>query len=317
MQKEAETGTEWPTIVMVVVCYAVWGVATTWIAAMSLPLALLLTALSVTLHSSLQHEVLHGHPFASRRLNEALVCLPIGLVYPYGRFRDLHLAHHRDEHLTDPYDDPETNFLCPRVWADLSPLRRRLLTANNSLFGRMVAGPAITVSAFVRDDMAAILRGDRTILRQWLLHLAGVAAIVAWLWQAAMPGWAYAVACYAGLSVLKVRTFLEHRAHELARGRSVIVEDRGVLAFLFLNNNLHAVHHAKPKVAWYRLPGLYAQTRAEWQKRNEGYLYRSYGAVFRAHFLAPKDPVPHPLRSGIETADRSGAAAERDLTPAE
>jgi fatty acid desaturase len=291
-----DDGVEWPTLFLIAVCYGAWAFATTWLAVWSLPLAMTLSTLLITLHSSLQHEVLHGHPFRTRWVNEALVSLPLGLSYPYGRFRDLHLAHHQDEHLTDPYDDPETNFLCPKVWAEASAVRRAICTANNALLGRMLMGPAITVIEFLRADAAAILRGDRAIRRDWLLHLAGAVPVVIWVWHAAMPGWAYAVCCYFGLSLLKVRTFLEHRAHELARGRSVIVEGGTILPFLFLNNNLHAVHHAKPKVAWYRLPQVYSDSRADWLRRNEGYLYRSYGEVFLRHFLRPKDPVQHPLR---------------------
>ena len=43
-------------------------------------------------------------------LNELLVGLPIGLVYPFRRFRALHLRHHADESLTDPFDDPESYY---------------------------------------------------------------------------------------------------------------------------------------------------------------------------------------------------------------
>ncbi len=113
-----------------------------------------------------------------------------------------------------------------------------------------------------------------------------------------MPVWAYLLSAYAGMSILKIRTFLEHRAHDLARGRTVVVEGGWLLPFLFLNNNLHVVHHAKPGVAWYRLPALYAANREEFLRRNEGYRYASYGEIFRRHFLTPKDPVPHPLRPG-------------------
>jgi fatty acid desaturase len=252
--------------------------------------------LAVTLHSSLQHEVLHGHPFRSRPLNEALVFLPVGLCFPYGRFRDLHLAHHRDETLTDPYDDPESNFLDPRVWAGLARWRRRLLRLNNTLLGRMAIGPGLSIIAIVRDDARAIVRGDRGIARDWALHLAGLVPVALWMSWAPIPLWAYLVSAYLGMSVLKIRTFLEHRAHEKARGRSVVVEDRGPLALLFLNNNLHVVHHARPGVAWYRLPALYAAGRDEYLRRNEGYRYASYGEVFRRYFLRAKDPVPHPLR---------------------
>ena len=58
----------------------------------------------------------------------------------------------------------------------------------------------------------------------------------------------------------------------------MLTEDRGSLAPLLLNNNLHAVHHALPQVPWYRLPAEYAR-RDELLRRNGGYRYRSYGEV--------------------------------------
>ena len=80
-----------------------------------------------------------------------------------------------------------------------------------------------------------------------------------------------------------------------ASGRSVIIEDRGLLAFLFLNNNLHVVHHMHPAVSWYRLPALYQAHKARYLQRNQGYAYRSYAEIFRLYFLRAKDPVAHPL----------------------
>ena len=120
-----------------------------------------------------------------------------------------------------------------------------------------------------------------------------------WLWLiGTMPFATCVAAAYLAFSILKIRTFLEHRANERVRGRSVVVEDRGPLAFLFLNNNLHALHHANPRVAWYRLPALYAERRAQVLERNEGYAYRSYAEVLRRYLLRTKDPVPHPLMPG-------------------
>lgn len=286
---------EWPTLALIGACYLVWALSIGWLAGQWLPGAMIVTTLTVTLHSSLQHEVLHGHPFRRRWLNEALVFLPLGLIYPYGRFRDLHLAHHHDEFLTDPYDDPETNFQDPAVWARMSRPLRALRRVNNTLAGRMIIGPALGAVCFVSADMRAIAAGDRAILRDWLLHLVGLILVAQLVQGSMMPGWAYVLSAYAGLSILKIRTYLEHRAHELARGRSVIVEGGRILPFLFLNNNLHVVHHCKPQVAWYRLPAHYRANRAEYLRRNEGYLYRSYGEVFRRYFLKAKDPVPHPL----------------------
>ena len=295
---------EWPTLALIVLCYAVWALATTVLAAWSLPLAIAVTALAIALHASLTHEVIHGHPFRNARLNAALVWLPLTLAIPYGRFRDTHLAHHMDAVLTDPYDDPESNYLDPAVWTRLPRWVQLILNANNTLAGRLLIGPVVSQVAFMAADLRAVRAGDRAVLRAWLDHLPGLAAVLAYvLWVSSMPLWAYLSAAYAALSILKIRTFLEHQAHERARGRTAIVEDRGPLAVLFLNNNLHVVHHMHPRVAWYRLPELYFSNRERYVARNCGYVFRSYGEVFRRYLLSRKDPVPHPLWSaGLEAA---------------
>jgi fatty acid desaturase len=293
--RHRDTGVEWPTIGLMAACYALWALATTWAAALWLPLGIVLAVLAIALHSSLSHEALHGHPFRDARLNEAAVFPALGLFVPYRRFRDLHLAHHVDSVLTDPYDDPESNYMDPEVWARLPRWARAILRLNNTLAGRMILGPALSLVAFVRDDWRAIAAGDARVRTAWGLHGAGAAAVLAWVALAPMPVWAYMLAAYAGYSVLKIRTFLEHRAHDRASGRTVVIEDRGPLALIFLNNNLHVVHHMHPGVAWYRLPRLFRENREKYLTRNDGYYYRSYAEIFARHFLRAKDPVPHPL----------------------
>ncbi len=291
----AQREIEWPTLAMLAATYALW-VTGTLLWPVSGLVSVGLTALATAQFSSLCHEVLHGHPFASRRLNEALVFPALSLVVPYERFRDTHLQHHFDPALTDPYDDPESNYQDPAVWARMGAPLRALLRLNNTLLGRMVLGPAVGTWFFVRGDIALHRAGDRRILRAWLLNGAGVGLVAAWLLIfTEMPLWAYVIAAYLAYSLLKIRTFLEHRAHEAFRARTVIVEDRGPLALLFLNNNLHVVHHMHPSVPWYRLPALYRARRDHYRRRNESYVYRSYGEVFRRYFLTAKDPVPHPV----------------------
>ena len=289
---------EWPTLALLALCYAAWGFGTTIASTLWLPFGLLLTGIAIALHSSLCHEVLHGHPFRSRRLNEALIFPCLCLVIPYARFRETHLAHHRDECLTDPYDDPETNYLDPSVWSRLPGWAQAVLRLNNTLAGRMLVGPLVAQYLFLRADWQAIRAGDHAVRDAWLWHAPAVAIVLGWLWYAPMPFWAYLVAVWIGLALLKIRTFLEHRAHERASGRTVLIEDRGPLAWLFLNNNLHVVHHMHPEVAWYRLPELYAARRDHYLRRNDGYVYRSYAEIFRAHFWRAKDPVTHPLWPG-------------------
>ena len=287
---------EWPTLSLIVLTYLAIGLGTTVLAQWSLTLAILVTGVAISMHSSLCHEIIHGHPFRNRLLNEALVFPAVGLIVPYLRFRDTHLAHHRDENLTDPYDDPESNFWDPAIWTTLGPVQQFALSLNNTLAGRMILGPIIGTLCFLRLEFRAWRAGDRAVARGWAWHLPALVPVIAWLaWVAEMPIWAYLLAAYFSHALQKIRTFLEHRAHERARGRTVIVEDRGPLALLFLNNNLHVVHHAHPNRPWYELPRLYAQNRDRFLRRNDGYRYGSYGEIFAKYFMRAKDPVPHPL----------------------
>lgn len=301
--RSGAAGVEWPTLILIFAVSA--GILGLTLGAAILPLWLVGPALAVliALHSSLQHEVLHGHPTRWPWLNEALVSLPVGLILPYRRFRDTHLQHHFDPNLTDPYDDPETNYIDPVIWANLPQWSRRLLLRNNTLLGRMAVGPALGLWLFYWKDWRLWRAGVPGIASAYGLHLLLLGPYLWWLIQlTGCPLWLYGMSAYGALSILRIRTFLEHRAHEAVQARTVIVEDRGLLSFLFLNNNLHLVHHAHPQVPWYRLPTLYRARKARYQRQNGGYVYRSYLEVFRRHFLRAKDDVPHPYWS---SANRS------------
>jgi fatty acid desaturase len=287
---------EWPTLCLLVAVTAAWALLTAFAGTIGLWLSVPALALVLALHSSLQHEVIHGHPTPWPLANAALVFAAVGLFVPYRRFRATHLAHHHDPTLTDPYDDPETNYVDPAVWARLPRAARVTLAANNTLLGRMVLGPLFSAWVLWRDDLRAMKRGDREISWAWALHALGLVPVIAWLGLVATtPLASYVLACWGGLGVLKIRTFLEHQAHERAAARSVVIEDRGPLAFLFLNNNFHAVHHAHPRLPWYRLPGEYERRREEFLRRNGGYRYRSYAEVIGLYLLRRKDPVAHPI----------------------
>jgi fatty acid desaturase len=287
---------EWRTLGLLGGCYAIWLVVTADAAVLGPWLAVPLIALTITLHSSLQHEILHGHPFRDRTLNAALVFPSLGLVIPYQRFKALHLAHHRDSNLTDPHDDPESGYLDPAAWRRLNRPLRGALRFNNTLVGRMVLGPAIATARMVRSDLRRLLAGEHSVARAWLLHALGAAPVVLWLSTVGqVPAAGYALAAYLGLSILNVRTFLEHRADETVRGRCVVVEDRGLLALLFLNNNFHAVHHARPELPWYAIPRHYRENRDHYLALNRNYRFASYAEVFRRYALRQKEPVVHPL----------------------
>lgn len=285
---------EWPTLLMIAGCYAVWGIGLALWSSHPL-LALLLTGLAIALHSSLQHEVLHGHPFRSQWLNEALVFPALGLFISYIRFKDTHLQHHYDPDLTDPYDDPESNYMDPAVWSQLPRAMQVLCRINNTLAGRMLIGPILGTVSFLWQDAKCLLAGQGRVWLAYMLHLGSVILALGFVSYMGMPVWAYLIAVYLGTALLKIRTFLEHRAHELFRARTVIVEDRGPLSYLYLNNNFHVVHHCMPAVPWYDLPRLYAEKTEHYQRRNEAYVYRSYAQIIRAYLFRAKDPVPHPV----------------------
>jgi fatty acid desaturase len=307
-----ERAIEWPTLVVFIATYAVWGVATTLLWQVSPVLAVLTAAVAIAQYSSLTHEVLHGHPFRNQTVSEALVFPGITVFVPYLRFKDLHLQHHFDPALTDPYDDPESNFVDPEVWVRLPAVTRAVLRFNNTLFGRMLLGPALSLWALAKGDVRGIMDGDRRVALAWILHVLGLVPVLWWLLAlGSMPVWAYLLAAYLGWSLLKIRTYLEHRAHSAARARTVVIESQGPLSLLFLNNNFHVVHHMHPGTAWYRLPALYFGNRDHYLRRNDGYSYGSYADIFRQYLFRAKDPVPHP----IFPVDKGGATRSED--PAE
>ena len=294
MQSPSTRSLEWPTLFLLALTYLVWATGTMlW--QDSAVLSFILTAVAIAQHSSLQHEVIHGHPFRNDLLNEALVFPALAVFVPYRRFRDTHLQHHYDPALTDPYDDPESNYRDPAEWSRLSRLMQRLLRLHNTLAGRMLLGPVLGTARFIVADIA-LARQDARVAQGWMLHVPALAMVAAWLliWGT-MPIWAYLLAVYLAFALLRIRTFLEHRAHDAARARTVVIEDRGPLALLFLNNNFHVVHHMHPAVPWYDLPALYASRKAHFLRRNDGYVYRSYGEIFRSYLWQAKDTVPHPI----------------------
>jgi len=298
---------EWPTWAVLCVCYSLWigSVALAgWLAASTssgMIFALLPAAVAAALHSSLQHEVLHGHPTRSPILNEALVFPVLGLFIPYRRFRDLHLRHHNDERLTDPFDDPESFYAAADHWQSASPAMRALLTANATLAGRLVIGPALALYGFVRSELRLLAAGDRRVWGAWLRHLPGVALVLAVVAWAGVPFWAYlVVVAYPAISLIMVRSFIEHRADTDPARRTAIVEGEWFWRILFLNNCYHAVHHDLPGLAWYRLPRVWRARRDEVLARNGGYLLPGYGAVFRRWLFRQREPVVHPYDPNLD-----------------
>ncbi|KAB7615474.1 fatty acid desaturase [Amylibacter sp. SFDW26] len=296
---------EWPTLILLCITYLLWGCFTYYASTLGSILTILCLAPIITLHSSLQHETLHIIEPKSKLLGQSLVFPAIGFFIPYIRFRDTHLAHHVNEYLTDPYDDPESYYLCKTIWATQPRWVQKVLTFNNTLIGRILIGPCIGQIAFMHQDFKAILKGDTSILKAWLIHAISVACVLWGLLTYTTIGMGtYILACYCGLSILKIRTYLEHRAHENMNDRSVIIEDRGLLSFLFLNNNYHAAHHAQPQIPWYNLPLFFNENRSKFINKKHNYSYPNYKTIFSKYMFQAKETVPHPLWSIENRNDR-------------
>ena len=297
---------EWPTLLLAIVIYGAWGALTFWHDAIPLVLLVPLAAWTIAWHGSLQHEIIHGHPTRWRKLNRALGFVPLSLWVPFERYRMLHLSHHRDERLTDPLDDPESYYWTEMDWARLSPIGRGLVEAQTCLAGRLIIGPAWAVSRFLWTEGRAMAGSDRVVIAIWSRHLLGVAAILAWVWGVCgLNPLAYIlIFVYPGTALQLIRSFAEHKAEGAVSKRTAVVEGSPVLGLLFLNNNLHAAHHAHPTLPWYRLPQWYRDNRAEILDDNGGLRYEGYGDVFRRFFLAPHDRPAHPLgRAPERTAE--------------
>lgn len=297
---------EWPTVFLIIACYAVWAATGLFIWPQFPITALAILALTLALQSSLMHEVLHGHPTRNANVNEAFVFLPIGLVWPYRRFKWIHLRHHADERLTDPLDDPESYYRALWQHEELPDAMKRLLRVNNTMVGRFILGPWLSSIGFCISEMKLALEGDKAVRQAWLLHAIGLAIVIPIVvYGFGMPLWLYLlVPTWLGQSIISVRTYAEHQWSEHPEGRTIIVE-KSPLSFLFLNNNLHFVHHKSPAVAWYKLPQLFRERREEWIRRNNGYVVPGYFALLRQYAFKAKEPVVHPVLRRVAEQGRA------------
>ena len=285
---------EYPTLFLAIFCYCLFFASGIWLWPISPPAALVVMAVLAALQSSIAHECVHGHPFRNGLLNEALAYLPLTLVYPYRRYKALHLKHHCNTHISDPFEDPESYYRAAWDFDALPRMVRGLLRMNNTLIGRLVIGPSLGAIGFFANEARLILQGHDGVRRAWLHHLAGGMILAVLLAAMGIPWWTYLLfVCWPALALIFLRSFAEHRWHESEEGRCIIIE-KSPLSWLYLNNNLHLVHHLHPQVPWYELPRLYAESRAEWLERSDGYVFSGYRAVWRRWALRPKEPVAHP-----------------------
>ena len=155
------------------------------------------------------------------------------------------------------------------------------------MVGRFIIGPPLATVGFLAVEAKLLAAtATRSVRKAWLLHAVGLAIVLPVVqFGFGIPLWLYILGpVWLGQSLISVRTFAEHQWSERPDGRTIIVE-RSPLAFLFLNNNLHLVHHKSPNVAWYRLPKLFRERREQWIAMNNGYVFPGYFALLREYAL--------------------------------
>ena len=141
----SHTPTEWLTWALIALIYSLWIAALAWYAAQGgLAPWLVLTMVSAW-YMSLQHELVHGHPTRSARINRWFGLMPLAVWYPFDIYRDSHLAHHRDELLTFPDKDPESNYMDPPDFVACNAFLRALLVAQRTAVGRLCITPAFAI----------------------------------------------------------------------------------------------------------------------------------------------------------------------------
>lgn len=289
---------EGPTWLVAALIYCAWGLVTFYHEVLPGPMLLILGAWLCCWHGSLQHETVHGHPTRWPILNLAIAYPPIGLWCPYPIYRDSHLVHHGCEHLTRSGTDPESFYLQREQWARLGRVRRCVRWCFNSLLGRLLLGPAFIVGQLYNREWQQFRRGNFRNASVWFMHVLAVALVCCWLiFLCALPLWVYLLCfVYPGLSLTLLRSFAEHKPATIQEHRSAVIEAGPAFALLFLNNNLHALHHRHPGIPWYRLPGRYRRDRAEILAANGGLLYQNgYAQQLIRYGLKPIDQPVHPL----------------------
>jgi fatty acid desaturase len=285
-----------PSWLVAALIYTGFGLLTWHYAALPWWLVAALGGSLIAWHGSLQHEAVHGQLAPWRWLNDLPAWPPLALWLPFPLYRASHRAHHDFEILTEPWRDPESFYVDSTTWRRLRTPLRAVLRLHNTLLGRLLLGPFLVIGQFLWAEAQALRRGDRASRRIWLWHLPAVLLVLLWVvGVCAIPLPAYlALFVLPGASLTLVRSFAEHKAAHTPYERTALVEAGRFFALLFLNNNLHYAHHARPDLPWHALPAYYRAHRDRLLAENGGLLYRGYREIARRFLLRPVDTPAHP-----------------------
>jgi fatty acid desaturase len=310
--------TDWPTWLLICAVYVMWFGVASQARRIGLSIAIPLLAIASGWYMSLQHELLHGHPTRSPLVNSLFGFAPLAVWFPYAIYRRLHLAHHATTALTDPDVDPESFLICARDWLGAGSLARLLWVVRATFAGRVVIGPAMALVAMTGDAINRVARGDLRDVPAWTAHGLALAALATWLdRKCGVPVTVFVVGVgYPALSITSIRSFQEHRYDADPARRSVINHASWLWRLLFLNNNLHAVHHDLPSVPWFALPAVYRRHQAAYDARNAGYVVHGYGEWWRRFAFVPTALIAYEQGGGYRTDESFSGSASREASKA-
>ncbi|MYM66734.1 fatty acid desaturase [Pseudoduganella sp. FT55W] len=287
---------EWPTWLLILAIHGGWLATLAYWPLLGDPAATMLMVWWCAWYMSLQHELIHGHPTPWPRLNRVFGYLPLAVWYPYEIYRESHLRHHNDFDLTLPELDAESTYVSPAEWDAMSRPLRALRWLNKTFWGRLAIGPALAIASTWGAAAGRLARGDLRDAGVWLRHLLLLAALLWWVQSAfGVPAlWYVLVISYPAQSLSMIRSYYEHRPAEDHKQRIVLNGAGLVFRILFLNNNLHLVHHDLPSLPWYLLPRVYAGRREAYNARSGGFHINGYGELMRRYGFRPIDAPVHP-----------------------
>lgn len=287
---------EWPNALLILAVYGAWMVLVLQYRDLPPVLGTVGLALTCAWFMSLQHELLHGHPTRHDGINRLFGIPPLAAWYPYDIYRDSHIAHHRDDLLTTPGVDPESNYVDAARWQRMGRWQRFLHWSMRTVAGRFLLGPGLTIAAVWADIVRGPAQRGWPAVRTWAQHLLLLALLLWWVQaQAGISPLHYLFGiAYPALGLAMMRSFYEHRPAALP-GHRIVVNEAGLFwRLLYLNNNYHAVHHAVPGLAWYRIPALWRAQRAQFLQGNGSFHWQGYGGLLLRHLFRPIDTPVHP-----------------------
>jgi len=259
---------EWRTLLVVLSVYGLtvltvvrYDVLTVWLA---VPLLAVLGAW----HLSMQHEVLHGHPFKSQFINDAIGSIPVTL-----------------------WIDNESYYVSQEQWDKAGKIRRAAWTANRTILFRMFVWTIVSTMTYVLSVLKRAVRGEKGDRLAVALHIIGVVFVVYLVSLSTMPLWQFALGTvYGGRILNAIRPFPEHKYQSGIETRTAMIMAGPFFSLLMLNNNLHIAHHDDPKIPWYRVNELSKRVNAVQRAREAGVLYEGgYAEVFRKFSFKPVD----------------------------